>query len=328
MTARFSFGAAILAATLATTTLAQAEDIRIAVGCPAIPACSDWVWAEDLAKELRDSGFKAEVFVGGALGKDPELVDQMAQGLLQFSVTNFVMINEIAPRIQGFIAPYMFDDMPHLFRALEETDILDGIDASMQAQGIRIAGLLGLGGTTGIFNAKHPVATPADLAGLRIRAIDATQTKLIEEWGASSVVIDMPEFMTGLQQGVVDGYINPPVVPLIFQHTDYLKFYTDAGAGTPFRSALLSNDWYNGLSDADRGKIDAAISTANAKNRDWTIAAAKTELDRLREKGVTVTSLTPEARAEFVERSKRAWPHLMPNDAIADFTAAAEATRK
>lgn len=321
-------GVAFLATSAMGATTGQAEEIRIGVGCPAVPVCGDWVWAEDLAAKLKADGFEATVYPGGALGKDPELVDQLAQGLLQFGLTNFVMINEIDPRIQGFMAPYMFDSMDHMFRTVDETDILASIDGSMQKQGIRIAGLIGLGGTVGIFNSKKPIETPADLEGMRIRAIDATQTKLIEEWGASSVVIDMPEFMTGMQQGMVDGYVNPPVVALIFQHTDYLKYYTDSGSGTPFRSALMSNDWYEGLSDEDRAKIDAAIKHTNDKNRAWTEVAAAKELEQLREKGVEITSLTPEAREEFIARSKAAWPSLMPADAIEAFVAAAEKTRK
>lgn len=325
---KLMLGAAFLATSAMGATTGQAEEIRIGVGCPAVPVCGDWVWAEDLAAKLKEDGFEATVYPGGALGKDPELVDQLAQGLLQFGLTNFVMINEIDPRIQGFMAPYMFDSMDHMFRTVDETDILASIDGSMQKQGIRIAGLIGLGGTVGIFNSKKPIETPADLDGMRIRAIDATQTKLIEEWGASSVVIDMPEFMTGMQQGMVDGYVNPPVVALIFQHTDYLKYYTDSGSGTPFRSALMSNDWYEGLSDEDRGKIDAAIKHTNDKNRAWTEVAAAKELEQLRAKGVEITSLNPEAREEFIARSKAAWPSLMPADAIEAFVAAAEKTRK
>jgi len=327
-TLKWMLGAAFLATSAMGATTGQAEEIRIGVGCPAVPVCGDWVWAEDLAAKLKADGFEATVYPGGALGKDPALVDQLAQGLLQFALTNFVMFNEIDPRIQGFMAPYMFDSMDHMFRTVDETDILASIDGSMQKQGIRIAGLIGLGGTVGIFNSKKPIETPADLEGMRIRAIDATQTKLIEEWGASSVVIDMPEFMTGMQQGMVDGYVNPPVVALIFQHTDYLKYYTDSGSGTPFRSALMSNDWYEGLSDEDRAKIDAAIKHTNDKNRAWTEVAAAKELEQLREKGVEITSLTPAAREDFIARSKAAWPSLMPADAIEAFVAAAEKTRR
>lgn len=307
---------------------ASAEEIKLAVGCPAVPMCADWVWAEDIAKQLNEAGLEAKVYVGGALGKDPELVDQLSQGLLQIAVTNFVMINQVDPRVLGFMAPYMFDDMAHMFRALDETDLLDPIRASMEAQGIRIAALTGLGGTVGIFNNKKPVASVADLEGMRLRAIDTSQIELIKNWGASGVVVDMPEFTTSAQQGMVDGYVNPPVVAFIFKHTDFLKFYTNAGAGTPFRSALMSKDWYDGLPEADRAKVDAAVSAANLRNREWTHKAAEAELGQLAKLGVTVTELSPEARAEFVARSKAAWPLLMPAEAVEAFVAAAEKTRK
>src|SRR5690606_1532006 len=102
----------------------------------------------------------------------------------------------------------------------------------------------------------------------------------------------------------------------------------NAGAGTPFRSALMSKDWYEGLSDEDKAKVDAAVEGANMRNREWTHKAAEAELGQLTKLGVTVTELTPEARAEFVEKSKAAWPLLMPADAVEAFAAAAEKTRK
>jgi TRAP-type C4-dicarboxylate transport system substrate-binding protein len=321
--------AALLAsAALFGANAASAEEIRLAVGCPAVPQCADWVWAEDVAKQLNDSGLEAKVYVGGALGKDAELVDQLSQGLLQFALTNFVMINQVDPRVQGFITPYMFDDMAHMFRALDETDLLAPISAKMEEQGVKIAALTGLGGTVGFFNTKKEIKTPADFEGLRMRAIDSSQMELLKAWGASGVVVDMPEFTTSVQQGMVDGYVNPPVVAFIFKHTDFLKYYTDAGAGTPFRSALMSKDWYDGLSAEDRAKVDAAVKAANLRNREWTYAAATQELALLEKAGVTVTTLTPEARADFMERAKKTWPLLMPADSVDAFVAAAEKTRK
>ncbi|MGI6853860.1 TRAP transporter substrate-binding protein [Mesorhizobium sp. 1B3] len=321
--------AALLAsAALFAAKAASAEEIRLAVGCPAVPQCADWVWAEDVAKQLNEAGLEAKVYVGGALGKDPELVDQLSQGLLQFALTNFVMINEVDPRVQGFITPYMFDDMPHMFRALEETDLLAPISAKMEEQGVKIAALTGLGGTVGFFNTKKPIEKPADFEGLRMRAIDSSQMELLKNWGASGVVVDMPEFTTSVQQGMVDGYVNPPAVAFIFKHTDFLKYYTDAGAGTPFRSALMSKDWYDGLSAEDRAKVDEAVRQANLRNREWTEKAAAQELTQLEKLGVTVTELTPEARAEFVERARKTWPLLMPADSVDAFVAAAEKTRK
>ncbi len=319
--------------TLAATLLAAplwAEEVKIAVGCPPVPACSDWVYAEDLAGSLREAGMEATVFTGGALGKDPEIVDQLSQGLLQVGLTNFVMIKEVDDTILGFLAPYMFDDMDHFFRATQDRDsaLMEGIRASMQAQGIRIAGLPGLGGTMGVFNAKTPITSVEDMAGLRLRAIDATQIELFKQWGVQGVVVDMPEFSGAVQQGIVDGYFNPPVVALIFRHTEFLKHYTDLGAGTPFRSALMSADWYDGLDDDTRSVVDAAVATANANNRAWTAKAAAGEIEGLKKAGVTVAELDDGALDDFKTRSQAAWDVLMPADEIDAFRALAEATRE
>ncbi|KPP86405.1 MAG: TRAP-type C4-dicarboxylate transport system, periplasmic component [Rhodobacteraceae bacterium HLUCCO07] len=320
-------------ATLAAITLATplwAEEIKIAVGCPPVPACADWVYAEDLAEGLREAGMEAKVFTGGALGKDPEIVDQLSQGLLQVGLTNFVMINEVDDTILGFLAPYMFDDMAHFFRATQDTEseLMDGIRASMQAQGIRIAGLPGLGGTMGVFNAKTPITSVEDMEGLRLRAIDSTQIELFKQWDVQGVVVDMPEFSGAVQQGIVDGYFNPPVVALIFRHTEFLKHYTDLGAGTPFRSALMSADWYDGLNAEDREAVDAAVAAANEKNRAWTAKSAEGEIEGLKEAGVTVSELEDDALEDFKTRSQAAWDVLMPEGEIDAFRALAEATRE
>lgn len=322
-----AIGAVLLAGLFAGPDRAEAEEVKIAVGCPPVPACADWVYAEDVAKQLNEAGMEAKVYTGGALGKDPEVVDQLSQGLLQLGLTNFVMIAQIDKRVTGFLMPYMFDSLEHMFRAIDETEIVPSIDENMKKQGIKIAALSGLGGPIGVFNTKKPIEKVEDLEGLRLRAIDTTQTAVLDEWGASSVVIDMPEFTTSVQRGLVDGYVNPPIVALIFKQTEFLKHYTNAKAGMAFRSVLMSNDWYEGLADEDRAKVDTAIAKANENNRVWTYAAAEKELEMLEAAGVTVTELTPEARAGFVERSKAAWPKLLDPEALEMFEKAAEQTR-
>src|SRR5204863_6809961 len=132
---------------------------------------------------------------------------------------------------------------------------------------------------------------------------DGSQMDLLKSWGAAGVVVDMPEFATSVQQGIVDGYVNPPAVPFIFKHTDFLKFYTNAGAGTPFRSALMSKDWYDRLCGADRAKVDTAVRDATLRNRTWTYAAEQQEIEQLKKLGVTVSELSPDARRGSVARS-------------------------
>ena len=40
---------------------------------------------------------------------------------------------------------------------------------------------------------------------------------------------------------IADGYLNPPVVPLLFGHTDFLKFFTDAEVSPSLRITIVSD---------------------------------------------------------------------------------------
>ncbi|MCC6008178.1 MAG: TRAP transporter substrate-binding protein [Rhodobacteraceae bacterium] len=319
----------ILAAGLAAFALpANAADLRIAVGCPPVDACADWVFAEDVRTRLAELGMAAEVVAGAALGRDPDVVDQMSQGLLEMALTNFVMVRQFEPMVLGFMTPYMFDDQAHMFRAIDEGSVVGRINESLEPEGLRLATLTGLGGPVGLFTSRGPVETIADLAPMRLRAIDRSQVALFEAWGTQGVVIDMAEFATSVQSGVVDGYFNPPIVPLMFQHTDMLKYYTEIAAGHGVRSALMSLDWYEGLSDAARGMVDDALAHATERNRAWTLAAEAGEVGALEARGVTVTRLPDDVLAEFRDRARGAWDELMPPEYIADFEALADATRE
>lgn len=305
-----------------------AAGLRIAVGCPAVDNCGDWHWANDFSTRLKEKGVAAEVVLGGALGNDQSVVDQMSQGLVEVGLTNFVMVRRIDPLILGFLTPYMFDDLDHMFRAIAESDVQSRIDKALVPSRLKLASILGVGGPIGIFNSKRAVEKPGDLAGLRFRAIDRSQLALYEAWGTQGVVVDMAEVSTSLQSGVIDGYINPPAVALIFQHTDFMKFYTDAGAGIGVRTALMSRDWYDGLDAKTKAAVDDANAHATAKNRDWTRRVAAAELKSLEAKGVKVTTLSADARKQFGDLSRKAWSALIPQQQLDYFVEIAGKSRK
>ena len=181
-------------------------------------------------------GLRPRSLPAASLGKDPEIVDQLSQGLLQVGLTNFVMINEVDDTILGFLAPYMFDDMDHFFRATQDTqsELMDGIRASMQAQGIRIAGLPGLGGTMGVFNAKnpdHPRSRTWRTCGCgpstpRRSSFSSNGACRASSWTCRS-------FRAPCSRASSTAISTRPVVALIFRHTEFLKHYTRPRRGHP-----------------------------------------------------------------------------------------------
>lgn len=329
LASRFIFPAVVgLVAAAGASGSAGAADLRVAVGCPPVEACGDWHFAEDFKEKLAEHGIEAELALGGALGPDPDVVDQMSQGLVEVGLTNFVMVRQFEPMVLGFMTPYMFEDQAHMFRAIDEGSIVAGINETLADEGLVLATLTGVGGPIGIFNSQRPVESVEDLEGLRLRAIDQSQVALFEAWGTQGVVVDMAEFATSVQSGVVDGYLNPALVALIFQHTDFLDHYSDVGAGYGVRSALMSREWYEGLGEDTRAAVDDALAHATERNREWTLEISETEIPQLEENGVTVTEVSEEALEEFRQRARTVWGELMPPEHVETFEEISDATRE
>src|SRR5690606_15676189 len=83
----------------------------------------------------------------------------------------------------------------------------------------------------------------------------------------------------------------------------FLKFFTDARISPALRCTIVSESWYQGLSDEERKTVDDAAAAANKANREW-LAGRESVYGKLEAAGVKVTKLTPEAREGFREASE------------------------
>lgn len=298
--------AAALAAALAFGSPAAAQ-IKVALDSPPdLQGSGSYVWAHAFVEHLNANGMPAEEFQRGALGGDDELFDQVSQGLLEVSMSPLSITGSLDNLIFGLRLPYFFEGMEEVDRALYDGGMLEKINEPLLSRGVRVLAVNTVGQGSGIFNSKKPVGSVGDMAGLRMRALDESQIDLFKAWGAAGTIVSWAEVPNALQTGVADGYLNPPVVPLLFGHTDFLKYFTDAEISPSLRITIVSEDWYSGLSDEERATVDAAAEAANKANREW-LASQAAVYDKLTEAGMEVIRLTPEARAEFLEASAPAY---------------------
>ncbi len=295
-----------LAAALAVAGPAFAQ-VKVALDSPPdLEGSGSYVWAHAFVESLKAAGMAAEEYQRGALGGDDELFDQVSQGLLEVSMSPLGITGSLDSMIYGLRLPYFFESMAEVDKALYEGGMLEKINAGTTSHGVRVLAVNTVGQGSGIFNTKRPVESVADMAGLRMRALDESQIDLYKAWGATGTIVSWAEVPNALQTGVADGYLNPPIVPLLFGHTDFIKYFTDAEITPSLRVTIVSEDWYQGLSDEDRAKVDAAAEAANKANRDW-LASQGSVYDKLKAAGVTISELSEEARTAFREASAPAY---------------------
>ncbi len=299
---------AMLAASATLIATAAGAEVKVALDSPPdVQKSGSYVWAHTFVETLNKSGLETKEYPRGSLGEEAEKLDQISQGLLEVSMSDVKSAGKIDKLIFGVYLPYLFQNLAHLDRAVAQAGLLDKINAGIAKNGVRVLALVSVGPGAGIFNTKKPVNTVADMASLRMRALDENQIALFKAWGTNGTIVTWSEVPNALQTGVADGYINPSFVPLMFGHTDFIKHFTDAQVSPAVRIAMASEDWYQGLSDADRAKVDGAVAAATKANRDWLAAREPKMIGEVKQAGISVVELTPTARAEFVEKSMQVY---------------------
>lgn len=290
-------GPACLTLTLAIAGPVSAE-IKIALdSAKDLENSGSYVWANAFSEYLNANGMEAVEYERGALGGEAEKMDQVQQGLLEVSLSDTKGVGALDGHLIPTTLPYLFPDWESVDRGLA-SGMMDKINAGTIPQGVRVVGMAALGSAAGIFNTKHPVEKAADLADLRMRALDENQIGVYKLWGTNGTIVAWDEVPNALQTGIADGYINPPMVPIMFGHTGFIKYFTNAKVGLGSRTIIVSEDWYQGLSAEQQAIVMDAAKAATEANRAW-LATRSAEMDKLREAGIEVTELSPEAWAEF-----------------------------
>lgn len=316
--------ASILAAGLLAASLggpAAAQEIKIAMNGVNDPeANAEAAFAEGFAGALEGTEFTVEIFPNDTLGSEAERFDQVAQGLVEVNLATVSTAFGMSPLMKGVLLPFMFEDGAEFDAVIEETGVIDEMNAPLLPNGVRLAGFNFIGTGIGIHNSQKPITKMSDLEGMRFRSLNAEQLAYQEALGASGTVISWSEVANAIQTGVADGYFNPPNSAIRTGHTEFLVHFTPANISPSTRAVLVSEDWYGGLSDEGRAQVDGAIEAGLEANRAWVADWETTVRARHEEAGVTISELEPGERDAMVEATSTTWSDIMPEDELKLFT--------
>lgn len=151
---------------------------------------------------------------------------------------------------------------------------------------------------------KKPVETIGDLSGLKLRSGGTAQDITIEALGAVPVRMGGAEVHEALTRGTLDGAVFPLQSAIDFGLIETLKATTvDENFGGFATTYAMSIDKWEALPDdlkelfveAGHATVQHACERLDADN-------SGPAVDRMKEEGVAVTPLGPEASAEIRER--------------------------
>ncbi len=164
----------------------------------------------DLVRERTGGRVNIKVYYSGQLfaGQQTNEFQLLRTGVADFALGSTINWSPQVKELNLFNLPFFFPSYKAL-DAVEEGQAGKAIFNRLRALGVEPLAW-GENGYRQLTNAKRPVRTPEDLAGLKIRVVGAPIfIDTFRALGANPTSMNWSEALTALQQGVVDGQENP-----------------------------------------------------------------------------------------------------------------------
>jgi TRAP-type transport system periplasmic protein len=267
--------------------------------------------------ELSGGKMGIDQFPGGQLGNEPQTLQKLRTGDIDFIITSTANASTVAPQSGVFSLHYIFRDEEHLANVLADPGIVTAYRTmiSESVQGARVMALM----TMGLRNiySKKEIKSIDDLKGVKIR-VQATKTEdtHFPAYGTQTVHMPFGEVYTSLQTGVIAAAENGVNVYLSNKHYEVAPILSMTEHEANNNCVWVSDKTWNALSDQEKGWVQAAADEIGKTVPRKALALEKESGERLKKLGVKLvpvdkTGLMAAAKPIQDELAKELGPHAI-----------------
>lgn len=224
--------------------------------------------AQQLA-EQSNGRIKLKVYAGGQLGDEKDTLEITIFGGIDISRTSLAPLNSIVPVTGVFSLPFLFRSTEHMRNVLDGP-IGDEVLASLEPHG-----MIGLAfydaGARSMYNTKHAIHSPADMAGMKIRVMNSDIfVDMIAALGANATPMGFGQVYESLALGTIDGAENNWPSFESSRHFEVATFYSVTQHVMVPEVLVMSRFRWQQLSDDDQLLIrKAAKNSVTTMRRLW-----------------------------------------------------------
>ncbi|MHA6344342.1 TRAP transporter substrate-binding protein [Roseivivax sp. CAU 1761] len=163
---------------------------------------------QELVSEHSDGAISVEIFPNATLGDERTLLEGMQIGTVDMGIITNGPVSNFLEEMAVFELPFLFPSPEAAYEVLDGEigqELLDRL-SEVNLKGLAYAER----GFRNLTNSEKPVASPADLDGLRIRVMEnPVYIDTFRQLGADAIPMAWTEALTAMQQGTIDGQENP-----------------------------------------------------------------------------------------------------------------------
>ncbi len=222
-----------------------------------------------------------QFFPEAQLFRDKDVVSALSHDKVEMAVPGSWQIDRFEPNVGILLLPAFYGQSSDLNHRLLDGPfgkvLSERIEQTLQ---VKVLGRWIDLGHAHLYSVKHPINTPEDIAGKRIRVAGGVANALrIEAFGGLSRVIAWPDLPAKLSQGVVDGLLTTHEtiasaklweagIRFAFEDREYFPQYVPLVNSrfwnrlSPATQTIISDTWEQ---QVDRARNDAAASQIAAR---------------------------------------------------------------
>lgn len=240
-------------------------------------------------KELSGGKMNINQFPGAQLGQEPQMLQKMRAGDIDFVITSTANASTVAPQAGVFSLHFIFRDQAHLTKALADPAIAQEFRAMVKdsVQGAQVLGLLTMGLRS--MYGKKEVKSIDDIKGQKVR-VQATKTEdtHFPAYGAQTVHLPFGEVYTSLQTGVVNIAENGVNVYLANKHYEVAPVLSMTEHEANNNCIWVSDKTWNSLTPEQQKWVQAAADEVAKTEPALALKLEKDSADKLKTLGVKV----------------------------------------
>jgi tripartite ATP-independent transporter DctP family solute receptor len=217
-------------------------------------------------KELSGGKFSINQFPGAQLGQEPQMLQKMRAGDIDFVITSTANASTLAPQAGVFSLHFIFRDQDHLAKTLADPGVSKAfremIDNSVQ--GAHVLGLLTMGLRS--MYSKKEIHSVDDIKNQKVR-VQATMTEdtHFPAYGAQTVHMPFGEVYTSLQTGVVNIAENGVNVYLANKHYEVAPILSMTEHEANNNCIWISDKTWQSLNAEEKGWVQAAADEVSKR---------------------------------------------------------------
>lgn len=262
----------------------------------------------DMGDSWKTSGVKLQMYSGGVLGDEPDMVTKMRLGQIQVGVFTVVGLSKIDKGVQALSIPMLYKDYAESdYVRLKMQPVLE---ERLALKGFKVLNWGEAGWV--MFFGKQPILTPEDLkkAKFFVWGDDADTMNIWKTAGYSPVPLAATDILPNLQTGLINSFDTTPISALSFQWFTSAPHLTNLRWAPLVGATIITTKAWDKLPVAMRPALLKAASEAGTRFKTEIRNGEQKAIDAMTQHGLTVHNITPEQYAQWEKLFQSTYPQI------------------